>query len=161
MDNRNDMIGNYLRQQSALAVSNASQSSSVPPINNSQDIIVVPPENISLEEFKEYVKKYLELDNWLRKAQEVFREKKKAKDKLSEIITNFMIRYDIDDLNSKFGKISCKVKKVRQPVTQKNIKDKITDYFKDKPTECQNIIQTVFEDRPVVEKVSLRRLRVT
>ena len=73
-----------------------------------------------------------------------------------------MIDNDIEDLNSRFGKISCRVKQTKQPITTKKIKDKLTEYCKNDETKCQQVIQRVFEDdRPIIEKVSLRRLRIT
>ena len=88
-DGRSELLGNYLRQQSYVANSGI-------PIDNRLDIpkdtrsyerdarseigdavgggsssreLVVQTENISLEEFKDYVKKYMEIDNWIKKAQ--------------------------------------------------------------------------------------------
>ena len=51
------------------------------------DLVVAPSEcsggtlghNMSLEDFKEYVRKYMEIDNWLKKAQTVMKEKKRSK----------------------------------------------------------------------------------
>ena len=152
------MLGNYLRQQMNLAHSN-----DVIDTISSHELTIPaqPPENITLDEFKEHVKKYMEIDNWLKKAQDVIKEKKRQKNTLSEVITRFMIRYDIDDLNSKFGKISCKVKQVKQQVSQKDIKLKINEHFKDNQQECKQLMHTLFEDRPTVEKTSLRRIKIT
>jgi hypothetical protein len=135
-------INNYLEQQQSLVVT----------------------EQTSLEEFREYVKKYIELDTWIKKAQEVLKEKKKQKDKLSEVITKFMLKYDIEDLNVKSaGKIVCKVRQVKKPVSQKDIKTKLTDYYKNENEvdKGNQIIQKVFEERPMIEKASLRRIKIT
>jgi hypothetical protein len=118
--------------------------------------------DLSLDEFRDHVRKYIELDTWIKKAQEVLKDKKKQKDRLSEIITKFMIKYDIEDLNVKSaGKIVCKVRQVKKPVSQKIIKEKISDYFKNDESQCQSIIKKVFEEQPLVEKASLRRIKIT
>jgi hypothetical protein len=159
------MMENFLRQQSSINESGSEchdlvVAATAPPSNSS--LGGGGGHNMSLEDFKEYVRKYMEIDNWLKKAQTVIKEKKKIKDKLSLIITKFMIDNDIEDLNSRFGKISCRVKQTKQPITTKNIKEKLTDYFKHDETKCKQLIQRVFEDdRPIIEKVSLRRLRIT
>jgi len=130
-------------------------------MSTSRELVVNNNASMSLEEFKEHVKRYMEIDNWIKKAQDIMKEKKKQKLELSEIITKFMIRYDIDDLNSKFGKISCKTKHIKAPISQKKIKEKISEYYRDNTNECHQLIKTVFDDRPVVEKTSLRRIKIT
>jgi hypothetical protein len=156
MDN-SALLGNYLKQQSSIA-----GGSKAPSAIGDNDSSLAVPENITLEDFKEYVRKYIELDTWIKKAAEILREKKKNRDKLSETITKFMIRYDIEDLNvSNAGKIRCKIRQVKQACSQKIIKEKITDYFKEDTNQCREIIQKVFNERPVVEKASLRRIKIT
>lgn len=157
---KSEFIGNYLRQQSQACAPISTSPPSLAGSSSSHQIIVAS-EQISLEEFKEFVKKYVEIDNWLKKARDLCKEKRKQRDQLSEVITKFMLRYDIDDLNSSFGKISCKVKKVKAPISQKGIKEKISDYFKENDAQGRDVIQKVFEERPVVEKVSLRRLKIS
>lgn len=165
---RNALLGSYLKQQSSIVYATGAQKApsevSVPASTSkstTQELVHVDQDSLTLDEFKEYVKKYIEIDTWLKKAQDVTKEKKKQKKLLSDIIMKFMIKYDIEDLNCKTGKIRCKVKQVKQPISQKVIKEKITDYFKDKQTTGADIIEKVFNDRPVIEKVSLRHLKIT
>lgn len=129
--------------------------------NNGALVPVVSEENISLEEFREYVRKWLDLDNNIKKAQEVIRERKKVRDKLSIVISGFMCKYNIEDLNTKEGRIRCKVSTVRSPVNQKVIKQKITDYFSHDENKKEEILNKIYEERDKVEKVSLRRLKIT
>lgn len=152
---KREILGSYLNQQQSQVVGARPSNE-----EESRELVVIP-ENITLEEFRSYVKRYLELDNYIKKAREVIRDKKKQKDKLSEIISKFMIKFNIEDLNTKDGRIRCKVGYVKSPVNQKVIKEKITDYFKNNENECKEIITKVFEERDKVEKVSLRRLKIT
>jgi hypothetical protein len=128
-----------------------------------QQIVHVPDvtQNISLEEFRDYVRKWLELDNNIKKAQEVIKERKKVRDKLSTVISAFMCKYNIEDLNTKEGRIRCKVSTVKAPVNQKVVKQKITDYFGNDENKKQDILTKIYEERPEVEKVSLRRLKIS
>lgn len=163
---RQDMIGNYVRQQSQAAAALQMQHQQQQQATGSGAEVgggelMVLPENITLEEFRTYVKKYLELDNYIKKAREIVREKRKQKDKLSEVISKFMIKFNIEDLKTKDGCIRCKVGYVKAPVNQKAIKEKITDYFKNNENECKEVIHKVFEEREKVEKVSLRRLKIS
>jgi hypothetical protein len=129
--------------------------------SGNQLVPVTVKENVTLEEFREYVKKWLELDNMIKKAQEAIKERKKVRDKLSQIITTFMCKYNIEDINTKEGRIKCKVIAGKTPINQKIIKQKITDYFSDDQEKQLDIISKIFEEREKVEKVSLRRLKIT
>lgn len=153
---KREILGTYLnQQQNQVAVSSRPSNE-----EESRELAIIP-DNITLEEFRSYVKRYLELDNYIKKAREVIRDKRKQKDKLSEIISKFMIKFNIEDLNTKDGRIRCKVAQVKAPVNQKVIKEKITDYFKNNENECKEIIHKVFDEREKVEKVCLRRLKIS
>lgn len=119
------------------------------------------PDNISIEDFSNLVKKWIELDNWIKKSQEVIRQKRKAKDKISEIITHYMCRYNIEDVNTSEGKIRCKVRYVKSGVNQKVVKEKISEVLKDNEETCNALITKIFDERDKVERVSLRRIRIT
>lgn len=119
------------------------------------------PDNITLEEFREYVRKWLELDNFIKKTQESLKDKRKLRDKLSVTISAFMCKYNIEDLNTKEGRIRCKVRTVKPPITQKTVKQKITDYFAHDENKAQEIVKKIYETQEPVEKVSLRRLKIS
>jgi hypothetical protein len=119
------------------------------------------PDNITIEEFTNIAKKWIEMDNWIKKYQEMAKQKRKQKDKLTQIITHYMTKYNIEDLNTTEGKICCKVRQVKSGVNQKVVKQKITEIFKDNEETCNAIITKIFEDREKVEKVSLRRIKIT
>jgi hypothetical protein len=118
---------------------------------------IAPVEDISLEDFKNFVKKWLELDNYIKKAQDLVKEKRKQRNKIAETITKFMCKYNIEDLNTKEGRIRCKTSYIRAPVTQKEIKDKITTLVPEK----RDAIKKLFDERPKKEKISLRKLKIT
>ena len=119
------------------------------------------PDNITIEEFTNIAKRWIEMDNWLKKYQEMAKQKRKQKDKLTQVITHYMTKYNIEDLNTTEGKICCKVRQVKSGVNQKVVKQKITEIFKDNEETCNAIISRIFEDRDKVEKVSLRRIKIT
>lgn len=157
---KRQLLENYLKQQQA---SDKKYEPSIISNNDNNDTLVVydPPENMGIEEFKAYLKKWTELDTFIKKARDIIKEKKKQQVKLSEIITKFMIKNDIEDITSKNFKIKCKVNQVKKPVTQKVLKERITDYFQNNQSESKELIKKVFDDRQVVEKVSLRSLKIS
>lgn len=157
---KRQLVESYLKQQQHSSVETASITSESDGQGGSL-VLYKEAESITLDEFKAYVKKWIELDNFVKKAKEAIKDKKKAQDKLSQIITQFMCKYDIEDLNTKDGKIRCKTQVVKAPQSQKIIKQKITDYFKDNENQKQDFIKKVYEERERVEKVSLRRLRIS
>ena len=82
--------------------------------------------------------------------------KKKA---LNEKILDFMAKYNIEDLNTKQGVIRYKKVFVKEPLSQKIIKEKLSDLFRDDQTNYEKI-EKIFTDRGKVEKQSLRRLKL-
>ncbi len=126
-----------------------------------EDSIVQYQDNISLEEFRNIVKKWLEFDNAIKRMQETIRERRKSQEKLSEVITRFMCKYNIEDLNTKEGRIRCKTCVKKTPVNQKVVKQKISDYFGPDNEKKEQILSKIYEDRDKKEIVSLRRLKIT
>jgi hypothetical protein len=155
---KQDLVNRYLaeqytEQQHAMIAAAPSVSS-----RSQSDV----PSNITLDQFKELVKKWFELDNFIKKGQETLREKKRARTKLGDVIQNFMQKYDIEDLNTKEGRIRCKTRKVKQPISASSIKQKITDLFAHDTNTKDMVLTKIYnEERPMVEKVSLRRLKIS
>jgi hypothetical protein len=119
------------------------------------------PDNISIEDFTTLVQKWIEIDNWLKKSQEIMKEKRKQKDKLKQVITHYMSKYNIEDLNTSEGKIRCKVQYVKSGVNQKVVKNKIVEFMQDNEEQCNALITKIFNEREKVEKMSLRRIKIT
>jgi len=156
---KNQLLNNYLKQQSTHTQSTT--NSVVSNEDNNVIILYNDNENISLEEFKNYVRKWFEYDNFIKKAKEIIKEKTKSRDKLTDIISKFMCKYDIEDLNTKDGKIRCKKNIVKLPINQKVIKERINDYFKENENQKNDIMNKIYNDeRKTIEKISLRRLKI-
>lgn len=120
------------------------------------------PDDIELQEFKDQVRTWLELDNTIRKLQGMARERRVFKQQLTQKITNFMTRYNIEDLSTREGCLRYKVTYVKKPVTQGTIKSSIQTYFDNSqdPDMGRRLTEAVFgSGRTHVERTSLRRLR--
>jgi hypothetical protein len=124
-------------------------------------VVYKDEENISMDDFKTYVRRWFELDNYVKKAQEVIKEKRGEKCKLSEVIMKFMCKYNIEDLNTKEGRIRCKNTYVKAPVNKQLVQQRISDMFVNDEDKRKEIIEKIYEDREKVEKTTLRRLRIT
>lgn len=130
---------------------------------NTSTALIQTPDNSSLEEFKHQVKLWMELDNQIKKMQQSIKEKRGVQKVLTDRILAFMSRYNIEDLNTKDGKLRYKVSRVKPATVKKaSIKDKLLNYFEHDRETGEKVVQAIFaeeEEANKVEKVSLRRLK--
>ena len=111
-----------------------------------------------LDEFKENVKAWTLADNQVKRLNAASKQLKTKKKELNEKILDFMARFNIEDLNTKEGIIRYKKTFVKEPLTQKMIKEKLNEAFKD--SDSLEKINKIFTNRNKVEKTSLRRLKI-
>ncbi len=122
------------------------------------------PDGALLEEFKHQVKMWMEIDNQVKKMMSLVKEKRVVQKALTEKILDFMIRFNIEDLNTKDGKLRYKVTRVKPSVKVKDIRQNLQTYFSADEDLCNKVMQAVFpvskgQGSEVVEKPSLRRLK--
>jgi hypothetical protein len=110
--------------------------------------------------FKEKVKNWIELDMVIKRLQMAIKERKKLKDSLNSDILRFMIKYSIEDLNTKTGTIKYKKTKTKVPLSQKKIKDKLFEVFQNNEKIIKKIDE-IFNDREIKEKDSLKKTNFT
>jgi hypothetical protein len=70
-----------------------------------------------------------------------------------------MSKFNIEDLNTKDGIIRYRKTFVKEPLSQKTIKNKLEELFKDDQENFEKI-EKIFTDREKIEKMSLRRLKL-
>ena len=130
--------------------------------DNDRDIIEAPG-GMTLDEFKHQVKMWMEIDNQIKSAAAIIKEKRKVQNMLTEKILAFMTRYNIEDLNTRDGKLRYKVSRQKPSVKTKQIKERIGDCFKDDPDTANRVMKQIFdtENAPSVERVTLRRLKAS
>lgn len=116
------------------------------------------PNNDELEEFKTKVRYWMEIDNTVKKLRGIIRERNQAKKELTSYILNFMSKFNIEDLNTKEGKLRYKVSSVKAPLSQQVLKERLLENYSTGITPDE-LIQKVFENRGIVEKHSLKRLK--
>lgn len=122
--------------------------------NNDED----GPNTVELDEFKNVVKSYLQIDNDIKKLRQVVKEKNNQKNVLMPRIIDFMTQYNIEDLNTQEGVLRYKKTFVKSSLSQTNIKTKIIDFF-DNSKKSEELTKYIFDNREKVEKISLRRLK--
>ena len=114
---------------------------------------------LMLEEFKKNVQTWMNYDNQMKRLAAASKLLKTKKKEINEKILDFMARYNIEDLNTKEGVIRYKKTFVKEPLTQKMIKDKLNELFKNNENDL-NRVNEIFNNRQKVEKTSLRRLKL-
>lgn len=107
-----------------------------------------------LEEFKHQVAQWIHLDDQVRKLVVALKERKRTMNALNPIIQSFMLKYNYDDLSTQSGKIRTSKRTVKAPIKLSQVKTKLLEL-----ESGEELVKKIFdEDRPAVEKTSLRRI---
>jgi hypothetical protein len=114
-----------------------------------------------LEDFKNQVKIWMRLDNEIKEFTKQIKmlnveikQRKKYIGSLTPFILSYMNSNEIEELNSKDGRLQCKTSLVKPPLSQKDLRIKLYNNFPNNTNELDRI----FKEREKVEKISLRRL---
>ena len=92
---------------------------------------------VELQNFKEEVKTWIQLDNEIQEYEKKIKELKKRRNKeLEPSITTFMINHNISDLNTGGGKIKCTPRNTKQTLNKGYIEENLKKVIQD-----DNIIQ--------------------
>lgn len=117
--------------------------------------------NNELEEFKNQVKIWMRLDNEIKEFTKQIKmlnveikQRKKYIQNLTPFILSYMNANEIEELNSKDGRLQCKISMVKPPLSQKDLKLKLYTQFPNNGDDLDKI----FKEREKVQKTSLRRL---
>ena len=120
-------------------------------------------EDMSQQEFQFYkdnlkdnVKEYLDIDDQIKALNKAIIERRKQKSKLSADILTMMNKFEIDNMNTKNGRLIYSVSNTSKPLSKKNLVDGLKIYFKNEDT-AKSVSQIVLDSRPTVEKITLKR----
>lgn len=102
------------------------------------------------------VKDYLEIDDQIKALNKAIKERRDKKKKLSEEILGTMKKFEINNMNTKNGKLIYAISKSRKGLNTKSLVHGLNLYFKDE-MKASEVGKIVMDSREVVEKVSLRR----
>ncbi len=147
MDPNNSIINSYLSQQATADQPNPKYEIQV----------VDAPSQDELDDFKNHVRIWMEVDNSIKKMQTAIKERNVAKTMLSQKILTFMAKFNIEDLNTKEGVLRYRVTQVKAPISQTAIKTKLTENYDPRLT-ADELSSKIFDNRQVMEKHSLRRI---
>jgi len=108
------------------------------------------------EQLKSNVKIYLEMDDQIKALNKAIIERRKKKNELSEEILVTMKKFEIDNMNTKNGKLIYSSTKSTKPLNKSNLISGLNLYFKDED-KAKNVSKLVLDSREKVDKVKLRR----
>ena len=111
------------------------------------------------EELKNDVKKYLELDDQIKALNKALNERRKQKSKFADDILLTMKKFEIDNMNTKNGTLVYSVSKNVSSLNKKNLLSGLNVYFNDLD-KAGDASEIVLKNRPVVEKVKLKRIAI-
>lgn len=127
---------------------------------STSNALAVQESDPQLEDFKNKVKIWIKLDNEIKELNNKIKvldnerkQRKKYMMNLTPHILSYMNTNEIEELNSRDGKIQYKCSMIKPPLSQRDVKSKLYNTFADKHEELDKI----FSAREKVQKVSLRR----
>ena len=109
------------------------------------------------EALKNNVKEYLEIDDYIKALNKALKEKRKRKKELQDQILNSMQKFEIDNMNTKNGKLVYSKTISKKPLNKSNLLSGLLLYFQNNEDNAKNACDMVLENRPNVEKISLKR----
>ena len=102
-----------------------------------------------LTDFKEKVKHWLALDIQISEMETKIRELKKQRNKeLEPQLTEFMVKFNISDLNTETGKIKCSARNTKKGLNKENIRTNLSKVITDNNLIDQ-AMQKILNEREV------------
>jgi hypothetical protein len=161
---KNTLISNYLQDQLQCSRDSEQGGSRDDDRNHNKNHnnticqYVEMPDNDSLEQFKNQVRAWVEIDNSVKALKNAIKDRNLAKKELTDKILRFMIKFNIEDLNTKDGsKLRYKVNQVKKSPTAKDIKTRLADNYS-KVDNAEELSNRLFQCNKI-EKPTLRRLK--
>jgi len=112
-----------------------------------------------LDTFKKNVKEWLELDNIIKEHEKRIRDLKKKKNKkLEPVITEFMTKNNITDLNTNNGKIKCAERNTKKGFNKTNIRTNLSKYINDEII-LDSAINEIVNNREIVTSYKLKVMK--
>lgn len=114
-----------------------------------------------LDDFKNQVKIYMRLDNEIKDYTKQIKmlnveikQRKKYMASLTPFILSYMNNNEIEELNSKDGRLQYKKSMIKPPLSQKDLRLQLYDKF---PENAEDL-DKIFKERDKIAKITLKRL---
>ena len=112
-----------------------------------------------LIDFKEKVKHWLALDIQISEMETKIRELKKLRNKeLEPQLTEFMVQFNISDLNTETGKIKCSARNTKKSLNKDNIRTNLSKVITDNNLIDQ-AMQKILNEREITTTYKLTKVK--
>ena len=112
-----------------------------------------------LTDFKEKVKHWLALDIQISEMETKLRELKKRRNKeLEPQLTEFMVKFNISDLNTETGKIKCSARNTKKGLNKDNIRTNLSKVITDNNLIDQ-AMQKILNEREITTTYKLTKVK--
>jgi len=115
------------------------------------------PSQEEMDDLRAQMAQWVTLDDQMRKLSVAMRERRTQQRALGNVIQTFMVKHKYDVLNTAQGpQIKTTVRKVKAPVKLADVRQKLVDLKGE--NEGGELVKKIFDERPVLEKTSIRRI---
>ena len=112
-----------------------------------------------LTDFKEKVKHWLALDIQISEMETKIRELKKLRNKeLEPQLTEFMVKFNISDLNTETGKIKCSARNTKKGLNKDNIRTNLSKVITDNSL-IDEAMQKILNEREITTTYKLTKVK--
>ena len=110
-----------------------------------------------MDDLRAQMAQWVHLDDQMRKLSVAMRERRTQQRALGAAIQTFMLKFKYDVLNTAAGpQIKTTTRKVKAPVKLADVRQKLVDLKGE--GEGGELVKKIFDERPVFEKTSIRRI---
>ena len=110
------------------------------------------------EKLLKNIKKWIEIDDDIKKLNKIIKQKRENKKKLTEILVNTMKSHNIDCFNLSGGnKLIYTQSKYKKQLSKKHLLTALGSYFKDNEDKVRDISQYILTTREYKIKDNIRR----
>lgn len=114
------------------------------------------------EELIENIKAWMKIDNEIKQLKKEENDRKKKKESISKRLMEIMNENDIDEFNTKTGKIVYSKKNVKKPISKKILLEILTKYTQGNVSQANEITEFINDNREqqVVESIQYKQSKV-
>ena len=122
-----------------------------PEQNTGSPVPMIPAEIPAneLQYFKEKVKRWLLIDKQVSDLEKQIKEIKKVKKELMPEITQFMVTYNISDLNTENGKLKCSERKTKQTINKAYLTGVLQETLGDNNDKMNECLDNILNNRAI------------
>ena len=126
-------------------------------MNTSMEPVQIPQS--ALTNFKEKVKRWLTLDMQISELESKVKDLKKIRNKeLEPQLTEFMVKFNITDLNTETGKLKCSARNSKKPLNKENIRTNLSKVITD-INVVEQAMQKILDEREITTTYKLTKIK--